>query len=271
MKSLNRYIAIVEKMLSKNRLRVFKSIYFNFRTLPFSTAIRLPILIYGKVHLYSLAGTVVINGKIKTGMIQLGYAQGYFSGPKGCAMVFLSENAVLEFNGPCKIDFDYCIRISDNGHVKLGENIGFGSDIKIYCEDYISIGNYCRIPFGTCFMDTNYHYSVSLPEMVVYNKKAPIIIEDYCWIGNTSTIMKGTVLPKGSIVASKSFLNKDFRKLSNGEENLVIAGSPASIVRTGMTRVHNIGVEQKITVFFAGNSGQKTYSDAEELKKYRNI
>ena len=42
----------MEKFFSRTRIRWFKTLYINFRTLPFSQAIRLPIWIYGPVKLY---------------------------------------------------------------------------------------------------------------------------------------------------------------------------------------------------------------------------
>ena len=52
----------MEKFFSRTRIRWFKTLYINFRTLPFSQAIRLPIWIYGPVKLYCLSGKIKIRG-----------------------------------------------------------------------------------------------------------------------------------------------------------------------------------------------------------------
>ena len=53
-------------------LGIPKSIYINFRYLPFKQAIRLPILVSYWCKLMTLHGNVRIEAPIKTGMIMLG-------------------------------------------------------------------------------------------------------------------------------------------------------------------------------------------------------
>lgn len=258
----------LEKLCAGPRLRLFKTLYINFRTLPFCQAIKFPLFIYGHVKFYNLSGQIEIKDSIKRGMIKFGYRQGDFSGPKRCAMLLLAPGTKLIFHGPCMFDHDYAIRITGHGMVDIGAYIGFGSDTKIYCEESITIGDYCRIPFGSCFMDTNYHYSINTIDGTVHRKSAPISIGRYNWIGNTSTIMKGTRTPNGSIIASKSFLNKDYTKLSDSEPYIVLAGSPAKIVQHHATRVLSLEVEQHLNRWFDANPTEKTYSDVHLLERY---
>ncbi|MCK9473615.1 hypothetical protein, partial [Sulfurimonas sp.] len=49
-----------------------KSIYVNFRLLPFSQAIKLPIIVSNKTKLISLNGKVNL-AKVKTGIIRIGF------------------------------------------------------------------------------------------------------------------------------------------------------------------------------------------------------
>lgn len=265
----NRFFSYLEDRSSNARISLFKTLYVNFRVLPFRLAIKFPIYIYGRVKLYSLRGDVEIHDEITRGMIKLGYKQGAFSASKGSAMILLASGTKLIFNGPCMFDFDYAIRITGKGVVNIGEYIGFGSDTKIYCEESIIIGDYCRIPFGTTFMDTNYHYSINTKTGQIHRKSAPIHIGRYNWIGNTSTIMKGTRTPDGAIVASKSFLNKDYVKLGNGEENIVLAGAPAKIVQNDCTRIISLEIEQIVDNWFLNHSKQSVYYDEQMLIRYR--
>ena len=69
---VNLIVNCFELFLHKNRLHVIKSIYINFRLLPFTQAIRLPIVIYGKTKILSLRGRCIIHAPIKFGMIQFG-------------------------------------------------------------------------------------------------------------------------------------------------------------------------------------------------------
>lgn len=272
---LNKIFNKLEYISSKQRIKIFKTIYINFRTLPFKTAIKFPISIYGKIKFRSLAGSIEIRNKVKRGMIRFGYVQGNFSGQKGNAMILLSPDTKLIFNGPCWFDVDCVIRITDKGKVDLGEYIGFGSDTKIYCEDYIKIGNLCRIPFGSTFMDTNYHYSINVNNYEVSRKTKPIIIGERNWIGNTCVIMKGTKTPEGTIIGSRSFLNKDYTKEKEDHSYLILAGSPAKVVGYDFTRILNLNDEINLNKFFRvnktniykDNNIKSTYLDVKEYIK----
>lgn len=258
-----------ESRWSRTRLNLIATFYLNFRTLPFSQACKFPLYVYGKVKFYKLSGEIIINAPLKKGMIKFGIPQGFFTAPKGGAMFLLDSGTKLIFNGPCKFDCDYVIRITEGGVVNIGAFTGFGSDIKICAEKSITIGEYCRIPFGTCFMDTNFHYTINTESGTVHTKKAPIVIGKYNWIGNTTTVMKGTRTPDGAIIASKSFLNKDFIKLSNGAVNIVIAGAPAKIMSENSTRVLSFGMQQKLNEWFREHPDEVVYQNEILLSSYR--
>ncbi len=53
-----------------------------------------------------------------------------------------------------------------------------------------------------------------------------VILEEGCWIGMNSVILPGVVLKKGTIVGAGSVVTKSF-----SQENIVIAGSPAKIIK----------------------------------------
>lgn len=266
---MSKLINKMESFLSKTHVSIIKTIYVNLRLLPIKEAIKLPIFIYGRCNICGLSGRVKINGVIKRGMIKLGVRQGYFTAPSFGGMLLISDGCEIVFNGPCSFDYNYAIRITEGGLVEIGKGIGFGSDTKIYCENHIKIGSYCRIPYGSTFMDTNYHYSIDTQNGTIYRKDGSIEIGDYNWIGNTSTVMKGTKTPIGAIIASKSHLNKDFIKLGEGKKCLVIAGSPAKIVKECNTRVHSYTIEAELNQWFENNPNASKCEDKSFLQKIK--
>ena len=54
------------------RANLIKTIYFNFRVLPFHQAIRFPFLIYRHVYLKSLSGKIVFTVPVHSGMAKVG-------------------------------------------------------------------------------------------------------------------------------------------------------------------------------------------------------
>ncbi len=59
----------------------------------------------------------------------------------------------------------------------------------------------------------------------VYSESAPIVIEDDVWIGESSTILKGVTVGRGSIVASHAVVTKDVPPYT------IVAGNPARVVK----------------------------------------
>lgn len=70
------------------------------------------------------------------------------------------------------------------------------------------------------------------------NKK--VEIGDDCWLCQNVTVLKGTVLPRRTTVSCMSLVNKDFK-----EENTILAGLPAKIVKRNTTREEFINFEKQ--------------------------
>ena len=76
----DRILGSLESRLSQPRLSLWRTVYINLRTLPFRTAIKLPIFIYGKVRLFMLNGQIILaTENIKRGMIKIGRNADSFS------------------------------------------------------------------------------------------------------------------------------------------------------------------------------------------------
>ena len=68
MNIIRRICGSLEAHLNQPKLSLWRTVYFNFRTMPFSMAIKLPVFIYGKVRLWGLNGEVSFeNTFIKRG------------------------------------------------------------------------------------------------------------------------------------------------------------------------------------------------------------
>lgn len=106
------------------------------------------------------------------------------------------------------------------GGISVGENVYIahntviiGTNIKI--GDEVLIGPNCVISSGNhSFMNGSYRYGRS--------DSKEVIIDDGSWVSGNCSIAAGAILPKKSVLASGSVLNKAFNK----EESLY-AGVPA--------------------------------------------
>jgi acetyltransferase-like isoleucine patch superfamily enzyme len=90
----------------------------------------------------------------------------------------------------------------------------------------IEIGEECAISWGCEFLDSDFHVMAYEGRV---EKDPKIKIGNHVWIGSNTKILKGVELANNIIVASNSVVTKSFL-----EENILIAGNPAKIVRKGV-------------------------------------
>ncbi len=94
----------------------------------------------------------------------------------------------------------------DNSSVKIGKNCMFSWGINIFASDTHAI------------------YHKDTKELLNWGRE--IVIEDHVWLGMNTTILKNTHIAKNCIVGAGAVVSGQFN-----EENCIIAGNPARIVK----------------------------------------
>ena len=221
------------KKLWKNRwiLRsIFSSIYFNFHYLPFKQAIKLPIILY-KPNLLNCKGKIIIEGNIKTAMIQLGkYGVSLYP---NSGIIFENHGGTIIFKGNCSIGNNSAISIGEHGILIFGEKFTATTTLKIAAYHHIEFKDYVLCGWECLFVDTDFHQLSSLHETEKKHQAfGPIIIGNNNWFALKCTIMKGCVLSDNNVIAAHSLLNKNF----SDDSYCLFAGIPAQIKRTGVYR-----------------------------------
>ena len=238
------------------RVNWTKTIYINFKTQNFKTAIKLPILIYGKLKISRLSGQIILLGKIKTGRMRIGYNSDQFSAPKGGALLNLTGKIIS--HGVFWASIDVLIQVA--GTLELSDCTFFGNSSKLRCNNYVFFGIGSRMASECQAFDTNFHYTRNINTGEIYRPEGKIIVGNYCWIGNRTTLAKGTVLPDYTMVASNSLCNKDF-----AIDNMVaplIGGIPAKRIGAGgVVRIFDIKKEQELSDYFKSNPDAKSLTD----------
>lgn len=243
------------------KLNIVKTVYFNFKMLSFRDACRFPCLFFGNVEFGHLLGEVRFVTPVKYGLFRWGVEYDGFTSIKMPSKFSLSKNAILEIRGKADIGCGSVFRIM--GHIILSNNSFIGSRSIIDCCKKIFLGINTRIAFGSILMDTNHHFVIQ--DNCVYPKDGSIIIGDFCWIGNNTTISKGCVLPNRTIVAAKSFVAKNY--VGYGE-NCLLVGCPAKVKQNNVSRLYNRQLEEFIQMYFDSNAEDMCYYlSAEELEK----
>lgn len=235
-----RLLGILTELL---RCNFIKTVAFNFRMMPLKEALRLPVFFYGKVDLRSLKGKVKINHTIYPGMIKIGIKTKYVDTQVSNSR--WTVNGLIVFNGPLEMARGSYVLVAEGAVLNLGTNRSFyGSNLKIFCFNRITIGDCVRITWECQIYDTSFHYL----ELVEKNNEVrplqgEVFIGDRVWIGNRTTISKGAYIPSDTIVASNSLVNKSFSMI---EPYGFLAGCPAVLKGTGIKRVFDRKYEAEL-------------------------
>ena len=249
MRKFSKILSYIETKLSPPSFNIIKTLWINFRTLPFSQALKLPIHLYGKWNLRALRGHIVIDSTtVSFGMIKMGLnLTGYITAPT--ATITLMENSTLSLSEKVRISQGVSLCLYKNAELNLGYNSHLGDNVKVVCAKKITIGRNSEITWECQILDHGSHFIVDKKTCKTKRIIKPVNIEDYCWIGNRTTIMPGTCLPKHTIVASNSIINKDYVSVGLNEYCL-IGGQPAKLIKGNVMRVYNRSNENFFNDFF---------------------
>lgn len=220
-----------------------KSLWLNFKMLPFRQAIRCPLLIYSKTEFRNLSGSIILRGGVKPFSIKIGNDTCYpvTSRPK----TIWDIRGKMVLGGSMSFIQGTYILVAEGATLTIGGGGTFiGSDSKIMCFENITIGNNVQITWENQIYDTSFHYIESNDSNQVLSKLTkPIVIGNNCWIGNRCTISKGCVLPDYSILGNGSLANKNY---SDSGECCLLTGYPAVIKKSGVRRIFDEKVETEL-------------------------
>ncbi len=111
--------------------------------------------------------------------------------------------------------------------LRIGDNSNIGRYSYIGCSGLITIGkNVMMGPRVGLFAENHKFDAVDRPMRDQGVTRAPIVVEDDCWLASSSTILAGVTIGRGSIVAAGSVVTHDVPPFS------IVAGSPAKIIRS---------------------------------------
>ncbi len=259
---LKRILSSLEARLSQPKLNPLRTLYVNFRTLPFRHAVKLPVFIYGKVHFFILDGEIEIRGPVRRGMIQFGRNTESFALNDRSGFIQLNRGCKLVFEGPARIGVNSKVRLT-RSVVTLGRNVFIGSGVRLIANgSRISIGQGSRIAFESVIMNSGFHYVYNRGKGGYGAAARPVEIGDFNWIGNRSTVSGNARTKPFTIVCSGSLLNKDYTRQEG--DGPMLGGSPAKLIAAGVRRVFSPRTHAAVARWFREHPDESFYH-ADEL------
>ncbi|TXE64167.1 acyltransferase [Serratia nematodiphila] len=177
------------------------------------------LFVANKVEIKGINNVVLDGGGLLIGLKSVGHVSNktpsYFNIRGGLICLGL-----VSFGRGCRVDINKKSNFTCHGGYIGPDNI-----FVIY--NGISIGAGCNISWGCQFLDDDFH---KLNYHDKKNRDKRISIGDHVWIGCNVSVLKGTTIASGCVVAANSVVSGDFLM-----ENCLIAGNPAKVVKENIS------------------------------------
>jgi acetyltransferase-like isoleucine patch superfamily enzyme len=165
-----------------------------------------------------------------------------------CKKKFIFKGSVVKIEKNCHIDalssdgivFGHNVSIQKNVSIEctgsindmgagleLGDNVGIGSNSFLGCAGGISIGEDTIVGNFVSFHSENHNFdSLNVPIRLQGITRKGIVVGKNCWIGAKVTILDGTVIGDGCVIAAGAVLTG-----RTYEKGTVIAGVPGKVLK----------------------------------------
>ena len=192
---------MIRKLLQKfnfyKKIRIFQYIYWNF----FSKSIvrtdqSLLIPYKGAVIDIEPGAKLILGG----GDMEIGCDR--LKGSKAETLIRLRGNAIWSSEGGCRISYGSTVEILSGGILdSLFFTMNSGS--VLVDAKKISLGRDVMIGRGVVIYDSDHHTICNVAGETT-NPDAPVIIGDHVWLATNSSVLKGTTIGAGSVIAANS-------------------------------------------------------------------
>lgn len=203
------------------------SLLFCLRYLPFSTALRIPILVWPfSLKVKGLRKRdIAFSAPIRHGMVVVG-----FPGTEGRS----ARKSLISVTDDVRIVFGDNVTLARGtqlvikGHeLSIGNNFFCNGDCFFTCDDDIRIGDNCLFGWDID-LNTNDGHRVMI-EGEWRKSAGPIVLGNHIWVCSESHISKNVTLADGCVVAQRSLVNK-----SCSIPKTLLGGMPARALRTNV-------------------------------------
>jgi acetyltransferase-like isoleucine patch superfamily enzyme len=177
------------------------------------------ILASNRVTIYGLEN-MTIEGTLKVGLTYVGFMDHH-------------DRTLLRIKGKLRFKGDFSIGKGCRLDVGEGATVEFGTgfinpNTTLIIMHGLKVGAGCSIAWGCQLLDEDFH-AISYPGKSHAGERG-IVIGSRVWIGSNVSVLKGSVIPDGCVVAANSVVKSRFT-----EKNALIAGNPAKVVRQNVS------------------------------------
>ena len=219
----------LKRTISRTARGVFyfpKTLYLNYRCLPFKDAVKLPFIVMGSTSLCGIKKkNIKIEGTVHTGMIRVAAQK---TSKRGLPVnrktsIIVDNGGSITFCGDTSIGAGTSV-CAHGGKIRLGNKFSCNINCFLYSMESIETGSDVLLGWNINIRDNDGHPLYQNGEIINPNKG--VRLGDRVWIASYVDIMKGVCLADGTAVGTRSLVTKSFP-----QPNTLIAGSPAKIIK----------------------------------------
>jgi acetyltransferase-like isoleucine patch superfamily enzyme len=148
-----------------------------------------------------------------------------YLGGTGNSSIIIGANSAFTLSGDFYIGQDVVLKVADGGELIIGgrrtsTGSGITAETKVLSEKYLKIGYDSIISWGCVITDSNWH------DISNVERSASVIIGDNVWISHYVSVLKGSIIPEGCIIAAHAVVTKP-----GVSSHALLAGNPAAVKR----------------------------------------
>lgn len=192
-------------------LSLLRSMFINLKCLPFSQAIKIPLLFHYKTQIVGCLdkGTFEFHGNVHSRMVQFGIGMGSFNlGGQRKTFLKIEKGGKVIFHGSCNIARGGHLIVNKDAKVIFGKNSCFNANVLINSGSIISFGDDFLGGWNVTIIDGDGHPINDLHTKSRLNPYKPIKFGNHCWLAAHSSVLKGVVLNDNTIVPYGSVITK---------------------------------------------------------------
>ncbi len=184
-------------------ISLIKTARMNIKYFGLKGVFRPVILASRNLKIRTLNGTVKAE-TLRIGAIKIGFGSVGVADSKYNRAIWQNEGGDIIFEGDAYIGPGCKILVGSKGKLTLGKNVKVNAKSDIVCEKEVSIGAGTLISWDVLIMDTDYHNITDNSNQLVINEPRKIEIKENTWIACRCTILKGSIIPEGSVMSAGS-------------------------------------------------------------------
>lgn len=144
--------------------------------------------------------------------------------------IVCGDNCHIEINGIARINTYLRIFLTNNCMLKIGDETIINGPLEISQHEptTIEIGDHCVFAKSQIW-SSDMHSVIDIKSGERTNHAKNVWLGDHVWLAHEVMILKGSSIGSGSVVGARSVVIGKF------PENSLIVGSPARVVRQGIT------------------------------------